>query len=94
MPRIQGACDRGQDAERNGAGHASIQSRDGKLGAALALRRRHPLQEIAARQEEANQRAYDRIAHQRGLMGKEYNQKRALRRGKRNILTERAQVAA
>ena len=59
-----------------------------------ALRRRHPLQQVAAVAEYAQQRPRDRIDHQPALMGEEDDEEAALHQPQGEVAAQSPEMVA
>ena len=59
-----------------------------ELGIVVGLRGGHPFEQAAPMNEQAEQRAHDRVDHQPGLMRQEGEQERALQQPEREIAAQ------
>ena len=81
-------------ADDDRARHPAIISAERGIGADRRLRRRHPLQEMAAGDEQSDQGANDRVGHQPGLVREERHDQQDLQERAAKIGQERGEVAA
>ncbi len=85
---------RGDHRQRDAADHAPVKSRDVERQAELGLRGGEPLQQPAPADEEAIERAHDRIGHQPGLVGEHGHREGALRQRQHEVGAQGEDVAA